>query len=328
MTAFDICPRAVRCSPGRTRAAGVDWTCGLARFLGRWRADPTTWLCATRFTCRSDRRAVRAGPGRSRAGVAWNAGEVGRLLLPDPLCESVLRLLARGGSLLLVQSAFSGIGRRWHVCARVASTQKSLLRSRFRWGRCSQPAPGGLEVSGRQAPQALRLLVALSANSPFDQGRDTCAPPLTPAAEQEFSGPTALGDELFVSATQSRDMCWSVALSVSVPGRRVSRRHGQGQAGVLPGLLFGLGYGGFVDGIVLHEILQWHHMISGAESSETLAGHELIVVAEQFLPRRHLAARHGRFRHDPGVMAPRTPCAHMVVSLQVAGGRVGLLQHP
>ena len=41
---------------------------------------------------------------------------------------------------------------------------------------------------------------------------------------------------------------------------------------VLPGLLFGLGFGGFVDGIVLHEILQWHHMISGAESSETLAG--------------------------------------------------------
>ena len=179
----------------------------LARFLRCWRADPTTWLCATRFTCRSDRRNVRAGPSRSRAGVAWNAGEDGPLLLSDPLCESALRLLARGGSLLLVQSAFSGIGRRWRVCARVASTQKSLPRARFRWGRCSQLAPGGLEVSGRQPPQALRLLVALSANSPFDQGRDTCAPPLTPAAEQTFSGPTALGDELFVSATQSRDMC-------------------------------------------------------------------------------------------------------------------------
>ena len=49
---------------------------------------------------------------------------------------------------------------------------------------------------------------------------------------------------------------------------------------VLPGLLFGLGFGGFVDGIVLHEILQWHHMISGAQSSETLAGLELNVVAD------------------------------------------------
>jgi uncharacterized membrane protein len=52
--------------------------------------------------------------------------------------------------------------------------------------------------------------------------------------------------------------------------------------GVLPGLLFGLGFGGFVDGIVLREILQWHHMISGAQSSETLAGLELNVVADGF----------------------------------------------
>jgi uncharacterized membrane protein len=30
----------------------------------------------------------------------------------------------------------------------------------------------------------------------------------------------------------------------------------------LPGLLLGIGFGGFVDGIVLHQILQWHHMVS------------------------------------------------------------------
>ena len=55
---------------------------------------------------------------------------------------------------------------------------------------------------------------------------------LAPAAgEQKFSGATALGDELFLSATQPPDMYWSVvALSVSVAGRRVSRRHGQGEA--------------------------------------------------------------------------------------------------
>ena len=28
------------------------------------------------------------------------------------------------------------------------------------------------------------------------------------------------------------------------------------------GILFGLGLGGFFDGIVLHQILQWHHMLS------------------------------------------------------------------
>ncbi len=30
------------------------------------------------------------------------------------------------------------------------------------------------------------------------------------------------------------------------------------------GLLFGLGLGGFFDGIVLHQILQWHHMVTSA----------------------------------------------------------------
>jgi uncharacterized membrane protein len=30
------------------------------------------------------------------------------------------------------------------------------------------------------------------------------------------------------------------------------------------GVLFGLGLGGFFDGIVLHQILQWHHMATSA----------------------------------------------------------------
>jgi uncharacterized membrane protein len=32
-----------------------------------------------------------------------------------------------------------------------------------------------------------------------------------------------------------------------------------------PGILLGVGLGGFVDGIVLHQILQWHHMLSQTE---------------------------------------------------------------
>ena len=33
---------------------------------------------------------------------------------------------------------------------------------------------------------------------------------------------------------------------------------------VLAGILFGLGLGGFFDGIVLHQVLQWHHMLTSA----------------------------------------------------------------
>lgn len=32
----------------------------------------------------------------------------------------------------------------------------------------------------------------------------------------------------------------------------------------LPGFLLGVGLGGFVDGIVLHQLLQWHHMLSSS----------------------------------------------------------------
>ncbi len=31
---------------------------------------------------------------------------------------------------------------------------------------------------------------------------------------------------------------------------------------VAAGLVLGVGFGGFVDGIVLHQILQWHNMLS------------------------------------------------------------------
>ena len=47
--------------------------------------------------------------------------------------------------------------------------------------------------------------------------------------------------------------------------------HQQGVSSTLPprfplgaGILLGLGLGGFFDGIVLHQILQWHHMLSSA----------------------------------------------------------------
>jgi len=33
-----------------------------------------------------------------------------------------------------------------------------------------------------------------------------------------------------------------------------------------PGILLGAGLGGFVDGIVLHQILQWHHLLSSTDS--------------------------------------------------------------
>ena len=54
------------------------------------------------------------------------------------------------------------------------------------------------------------------------------------------------------------------------------------------GLLYGLGLGGFLDGIVLHQVLQWHHMVSHVEGypSTTVAGLEVNTLADGFF---HLA---------------------------------------
>lgn len=51
-----------------------------------------------------------------------------------------------------------------------------------------------------------------------------------------------------------------------------------------PGILLGLGLGGFVDGIVLHQILQWHHMVSDVDEypTNTVAGLEVNVLADGF----------------------------------------------
>lgn len=37
-----------------------------------------------------------------------------------------------------------------------------------------------------------------------------------------------------------------------------------------PGLLLGLGLGGFADGILLHQLLQWHNMLSAVRPPSTL----------------------------------------------------------
>lgn len=45
-------------------------------------------------------------------------------------------------------------------------------------------------------------------------------------------------------------------------------------------LLLGLGLGGFVDGIVIHQILQWHHMVSAEESVTTVPGLQANTLAD------------------------------------------------
>jgi uncharacterized membrane protein len=47
------------------------------------------------------------------------------------------------------------------------------------------------------------------------------------------------------------------------------RRRGSGRSATA-GVLFGVGLGGFLDGILLHQILQWHHMLSSVLPPTTM----------------------------------------------------------
>lgn len=40
----------------------------------------------------------------------------------------------------------------------------------------------------------------------------------------------------------------------------------------LPGIVLGVGLGGFFDGIFLHQVLQWHHMFSSVYPVDTVPG--------------------------------------------------------
>ena len=48
----------------------------------------------------------------------------------------------------------------------------------------------------------------------------------------------------------------------------------------LAGMLIGIGLGGFIDGIVLHQILQWHNMLSSVHPPATLPAMHLNMRAD------------------------------------------------
>lgn len=109
VTAFDICPQAVRCARENAALAG-------ARIDVRKGSFVAAVECAPFDVVVSNPPYVPTPPGAELEEIcpaagpswAWNAGPDGRKIL-DPLCESAPKLLRDGGSLLLVHSALAGV---------------------------------------------------------------------------------------------------------------------------------------------------------------------------------------------------------------------------
>lgn len=49
---------------------------------------------------------------------------------------------------------------------------------------------------------------------------------------------------------------------------------------IIAGILIGIGQAGFFDGIVFHQILQWHHMFTNVTTTQTVAGLELNTIGD------------------------------------------------
>jgi uncharacterized membrane protein len=62
----------------------------------------------------------------------------------------------------------------------------------------------------------------------------------------------------------------------------VTRTHRRRNSITGPGILLGVGFGGLFDGVVLHQVLQWHHMLSseGCCPTTTVHGLELNTLAD------------------------------------------------
>nr|WP_263989622.1 HemK2/MTQ2 family protein methyltransferase [Mycobacterium conspicuum] len=149
VTAFDICPNAVRCSRDNALDAGVE----VDVREGSW---TRAFGCAPFDVVVSNPPYVPAPPVDDSEVIprdagpawAWNAGPDGRLVL-DPLCRSASNLLCKKGTLLLVQSAFAGVQQSLDAL-RASGLEAEVIASQWiPFGPVLSARAAWLEATGR-----------------------------------------------------------------------------------------------------------------------------------------------------------------------------------
>lgn len=165
VTAFDICPKAVRCSRDNARAAGVAVTIRQGPWSAASRYAPFDLVVSNPPYVPSPRG---GGPIPTAGGPewSWNGGVDGRVVL-DPLCRSAASLLRRGGTLLLVQSALAGVTASLETLRESGLAVEIAAVRNIPFGPVLSAHAGWLEQTGR-LPRGCRVeqLVVIRADKP------------------------------------------------------------------------------------------------------------------------------------------------------------------
>jgi release factor glutamine methyltransferase len=148
VTAIDICPRAVRCSLGNAQAAGVDVDVRLGSLARAAASGPYDVVISNPpYVPVAPAACAEVMWGRVAPTRAWNAGEDGRLVL-DPLCDAAPRLLVHGGTMLIVQSEFSGVAQSLTSLQAAGLDAEIIATQWVPFGPVLSHAPDGWKASG------------------------------------------------------------------------------------------------------------------------------------------------------------------------------------
>ncbi len=149
VTAFDICPNAVRCARGNALAAGVDVHVRLGSWTQALECEPFDLVvCNPPYVPSGAESDTGSIPPWAGPMTAWDGGEDGRLVL-DPLCATVPQMLSDGGSLLLIQSEFSDIGKSVTLLREAGLETKIVAVQSIPFGPVLKAHAAALEASGQ-----------------------------------------------------------------------------------------------------------------------------------------------------------------------------------
>jgi len=148
VTAFDICPRAVRCARVNASAAGADVDVHLGHWARAAEFGPFDLILSNPPYVPAPGDEAGVHPADAAPPLAVDAGVDGRLVL-DPLCAHAPALLAEGGALLVVQSEFAGIDQTVSALRGAGLRADVVTRQRIPFGPVMTSRAPWLEEAGR-----------------------------------------------------------------------------------------------------------------------------------------------------------------------------------